>query len=192
MTYSLLDNAGGRFAINANTGVITVANGTLLDFETATSHGIQVQVTDQTGASFTKTFSLSVTNVNEAPTNETLTGGSVVGNSANGTVVGTVHGVDPDAGSILTYSLIDNADGAFAINADTGDITVADGTKLDFATGASRAIDVRVTDQGGLSFDKVFNIAVTDPAKQFVAANEHKVGQRGQFACDLGSLSDRR
>jgi len=175
LTYALLDDAGGRFAIDANTGVITVANGTLLDFETATSHGIQVQVTDQSGASFTKAFSLSVTNVNEAPTNETLTGGSVVANSANGTVVGTVHGVDPDAGSILTYALVDNAGGAFAINSGTGVITVADGTKLDFATGASRVIDVRVTDQGGLSFDKAFNIAVIDPTKQFVAANEHKV-----------------
>src|SRR5690606_27873771 len=28
-TYSLLDNAGGRFAINATTGVVTVANGSL-------------------------------------------------------------------------------------------------------------------------------------------------------------------
>ena len=135
LTYSLLDNAGGRFAINANTGVITVANGTLLDFEAATSQSINVQVKDQTGASLAKTFNIAVTNVNEAPTNETLTGGSVVGSSPNGTVVGTVHGTDPDAGSVLTYSLIDNAGGAFAINANTGVITVADSTKLDSGLG---------------------------------------------------------
>ncbi len=174
LTYSLLGNAGGAFAINANTGVITVADGTKLDFETAASQSVQVHVADQTGASLDKTFTIAVTNVNEAPTNETLTGGSVVGSSPNGTVVGTVHGTDPDAGSVLTYSLVDNAGGAFAINANTGVITVADSTKLDFAAGASRAIDVKVTDQGGLSFDKVFNIAVTDPAKEFVAVNEHK------------------
>jgi hypothetical protein len=173
-TYSLLDNAGGRFAIDANTGVITVADGTKLDFEAATGHGIGVQVKDQTGATFAKTFNLDVTNVNEAPTNETLAGGSVVGSSPNGTVVGTVSGVDPDAGAVLTYSLLDNANGAFAINANTGVITVADGTKIDFASGASRGVNVRVTDQGGLSFDKIFNIAVTDPGKQFVAANELK------------------
>ncbi|MGH6750891.1 MAG: tandem-95 repeat protein, partial [Bradyrhizobium sp.] len=176
LTYSLTNNAGGRFAIDANTGIITVANGTLLDFEAATTHGIAVQVRDQTGASFTKTFNLNVTNVNETPTNETLTGGSVVGSSANGTVVGTVTGADPDAGSVLRYALIDNAGGAFAINANTGIITVADSTKIDFAAGTSRGINVRVTDQGGLSFDKTFNIAVTDPGKQFVAANELKTG----------------
>jgi hypothetical protein len=33
VTYSLSNDAGGRFAINAATGVITVANGTLLDAE---------------------------------------------------------------------------------------------------------------------------------------------------------------
>ena len=38
VTYSLTDSAGGRFAINASSGVVTVADGTLLDFETATSH----------------------------------------------------------------------------------------------------------------------------------------------------------
>ena len=174
LTYSLLDNAGGRFAIDANTGVITVADGTKLDFEAASSQSVNVQVKDQTGASLAKTFTIAVTNVNEAPTNETLTGGLVAGSSPNGTVVGTVHGVDPDAGAVLTYSLTDNANGAFAINASTGVITVADGTQLDFAMGASRAIDVKVTDQGGLSFDKVFNITVADPTKQFVASNEHK------------------
>ena len=176
LTYTLTDNANGRFAINANTGVITVANGSLLDFETATSHNIQVQVNDQTGASFVKPFKITVGNVNEAPTDETLTGGSVVGNPTNGTSVGTVHGVDPDAGSTFTYALINNTEGAFAIDANTGNITVADGTKLVFGTANSHAIDVRVTDQGGLSFDKVFNVTVTDPMKQLVAANEHRNG----------------
>ncbi|HMS03588.1 MAG TPA: cadherin repeat domain-containing protein, partial [Gemmatimonadaceae bacterium] len=36
ITYSLVDDAGGRFAIDPATGVVTVANGGLLDFETAT------------------------------------------------------------------------------------------------------------------------------------------------------------
>ncbi len=180
LTYSLLDNAGGRFAIDANTGVITVANGSLLDFEAAASHGIRVQVKDQTGASFAKTFNITVTNVNEAPTDETLTGGSVLGNPANGTVVGTVHGIDPDAGSVLTYSLIDNAGGAFAINANTGVITVADGTKLVFGTATSHAIDVRVTDQGGLSFDKSLQHYRRRSGETARRRQRAQGGQRGQ------------
>ena len=34
VTYCLTDDAGGRFAIDANTGVVTVADGSLLDYET--------------------------------------------------------------------------------------------------------------------------------------------------------------
>src|SRR5204863_135351 len=105
LTYSLTGTAGGRFAINATTGQITVANGSLLDYETATSQTITVRVTDQGGLTFDKNFTIGVTNVNEAPTNATLSGGSVAENATNGTVVGTVAGVDPDAGSTLTYSL---------------------------------------------------------------------------------------
>jgi hypothetical protein len=41
--YSLDDNAGGRFAIDAASGVVTVADGTLLDRESAASHDITVR-----------------------------------------------------------------------------------------------------------------------------------------------------
>src|SRR5262249_12454431 len=67
-SYSLVSNAGGRFAINATSGQVTVANGTLIDFETATSHAITVRVTGQGGVTFDQPFTIAVTNVNEAPT----------------------------------------------------------------------------------------------------------------------------
>ncbi|MBS0170648.1 MAG: cadherin domain-containing protein, partial [Nitrospira sp.] len=73
--YSLTDNAGGRFAINSATGVITVANSTLLNYEAATSHSVTVRITDRAGATYSETFTINVTNVNEAPagTNSTVT-----------------------------------------------------------------------------------------------------------------------
>src|SRR6185369_1940451 len=51
VSYSLTDNAGGRFAIDAATGVVTVANGSLLNYETATSHNITVLATSTDGSS---------------------------------------------------------------------------------------------------------------------------------------------
>src|SRR5262249_47123374 len=124
LSYSLADNAGGRFAINAASGQVMVANGALLDYERAQSHTITVRVTDQGGFTFDKAFTVAVTNVNEAPTNATLSGGSVAENSANGTAVGTVTGVDPDAGAVLSYALTNDGGGRFAINAASGVITV--------------------------------------------------------------------
>ncbi len=69
----LTNDADGRFAIDANTGVITVVDGTRLDFEATNVHGISVRVTDQGGAFFDKNFTIHLNDVNEAPTSETLT-----------------------------------------------------------------------------------------------------------------------
>ncbi len=47
--YSLTNNAGGRFAINNSTGEITVANSSLLDFETNSSHTVTVRTQIKVG-----------------------------------------------------------------------------------------------------------------------------------------------
>lgn len=161
-TYSLTDNANGRFAVNASTGIVTVANGTLLDYETAASHSITVRVTDQGGLTFDKIFTIAVSNVNDAHSAATLNANTVAENAANGTVVGIVSGTDADAGATLSYSLTNSASGRFAINASTGVVTVANGTLLDYETGPSQTITVRLTDQGGLTYDKNFTINVTN------------------------------
>ncbi len=99
LTYSLLDNAGGRFSFNSATRTISVANGALLDFETATSHSITLRVTDSKG--LTADLNLTV-NVNDLPgqtftstvADETFTGGAEAdifrynGPSGNDTLIG--------------------------------------------------------------------------------------------------------
>jgi len=51
LTFSLLDSAGGRFAVDSATGLLTVADGNLLNYELASSHGITARVTDSGGLS---------------------------------------------------------------------------------------------------------------------------------------------
>jgi hypothetical protein len=61
------NDAGGRFGIAA--GQLVVANGTLLDYEAATSHQITIRTTDQGGLTFDKTFTIDVNYVDTlAPT----------------------------------------------------------------------------------------------------------------------------
>ncbi|HMO93104.1 MAG TPA: DUF4347 domain-containing protein, partial [Pirellulaceae bacterium] len=54
---------GGAFAINTSTGVITVANGSLLDFETHASHTIIVRVTDGDGEWIEQAFMVELQDV---------------------------------------------------------------------------------------------------------------------------------
>jgi uncharacterized delta-60 repeat protein len=68
-----------------------------------------------------------------------------------------------DATDPLTYSIqSQTVAGAFAIDADSGEITVADGALLDFESNATHTITVRVNDIGGLSYDEAFTVALKD------------------------------
>src|SRR5262249_2845110 len=62
-TYTMVNSAGGRFKIVGSQ--IRVDNGTLLDFETATSHTIRVRTTDLANAFFEKDFTIQVSDVFE-------------------------------------------------------------------------------------------------------------------------------
>ncbi len=137
ITYSLDDNAGGRFAIDGSTGVVTVADGTLLDREAAASHNITVRATSSDGSSNTQVMTINLNDVDEFDvgpiTDSDATANAVDENAANGTVVGvTALASDADAtNNTITYTLDDNAGGRFAIDGSTGVVTVADGTLLD-------------------------------------------------------------
>jgi VCBS repeat-containing protein len=269
-TYSLTDNAGGRFAINSSTGQLTVANASLLNYESATSHTVTARVTDSGGLTYDETFTINVTDVNEAapritsngggataliniaenstavtrvtasdadtrqtlgysivggadaakftinsstgalsfvsapnyeaptdsggnniydvtvqvsdgnggvdsqaisvtvtavnerPTDLSLSANTIAEHAANGTVVGTVSGTDPDAGDTKSYSLTNTAGGRFAINRTTGALTVANSTLLNYEAATSHAVTVRVTDRGGLTYDETFTINLTN------------------------------
>ncbi|WP_211825544.1 tandem-95 repeat protein [Kistimonas asteriae] len=91
-----------------------------------------------------------------------LGGNQVHENANHGTLVGRASATDAEDGTTLTYELVNDASGRFAIDATTGDITVADGTRLDHETDASHTIRVRVTDSGSLTAEQDMVIQVQD------------------------------
>lgn len=164
-TFSLTADAGGRFGISGSN--LVVANGSLLNREAASSHSITVRATDADGLTFDKAFTITVTNVNEAPTGIALSASSIIEGAANGTIVGSLTRTDPDAGDTGTFSLDDDAGGRFAIvatGATTANLVVADGSLLDYGTAQSHAITARFTDAGGLFTTQAFTISVLEVA----------------------------
>ena len=85
---------------------------------------------------------------NQAPTAGNQTFG-LPENSANGTVVGTVSGTDPEGGTVKYAITAGNSNGAFTINASTGQITVANTTALDYETTPSFNLTVAAIDPDG-------------------------------------------
>ncbi len=173
-------SAVGNFAVTnatANSPVYTLVSGTgatnnasftivgnqlrtaaSFNFEAKSSYSIRVRMTSANGLDVQQIFTINVTNVNETPTNITISNDSVSKSAPIGTQVGLLTGIDPDAGQTFTFSLVagsgatDNA--KFQI--------VGNSLRTAAALSGRRAsIRIRVTDQNGLSFDKVFSIRLT-------------------------------
>ena len=64
VTYSLTDDAGGQGQIDPLTGVVSVLDPTLLDYETSTSHALTVQAESSDGSTSDTTFTVSLTDDN--------------------------------------------------------------------------------------------------------------------------------
>ena len=158
-TFSLLNDAGGRFEI-ANGNEIVLAADMALDFEGQATHAIAVRVTDASGLSRDETFTITVGDVNEAPNALTLTGGTVLESASEGTVVGTLLATDPDGGDNLNLALSDDAGGLFVLVGNQ--IQIAAGAVLDFEASATHTVAVEVTDSGGLTLTETFTITVGD------------------------------
>jgi hypothetical protein len=200
LTYAITSgNTGGAFAIDAATGVITVANA-ILDFETIPSYSLTVQVTDNGTPvlSSSATVTINLTDLNEVPVINPQTF-SVAENRPVGHVVGTVVATDQDFGQSLTFAIVaGDPMGMFAIDANTGVITTATST-LNFEATPQFNLIVQVTDNGTpvLSATAPITINVLDlneqpvilaPTTFSVAENRpvgHVVGQLMAFDQDF-------
>ncbi len=163
VSYSLDDDAGGRFAVNATTGVVTV-NGSL-DAETSTSHNITVRATSDDASFDTRVFTISVTDISEFDISSISDSDSAAETVAENVAVGTVVGVtgfadDADVGDTASYSLDNDAGGLFIIDSLTGVVTV--NATLDAETSTSHNITVRATSTDTSFSTRDFRIAVTD------------------------------
>ena len=170
VTYSLSDDAGGLFTIDANTGVITVANA--LDYETATSHSVTVLATSSDTSTSSQAFTINVTDVNEFAVGPVTDSNAAADTVAEDAIVGTTVGItalatDADGTDTVTYSLSDDAGGLFTIDANTGVITVANA--LDYETATSHSVTVLATSSDTSTSSQAFTINVTD-------VNEFAVG----------------
>ncbi|NCT52976.1 MAG: hypothetical protein GPJ04_17640, partial [Microcystis aeruginosa G13-03] len=103
-----------------------------------------------------------------APTNLSLSNNSIAENQAIATVIGNFSSVDPNTGDVFIYTLIhgegstDNA--LFAIQ--NGQLK--SNTVFDYETKNNYSIRVRVTDQGGLFFEKSLTINITDVSESSI------------------------
>lgn len=98
---------------------------------------------------------------NHAPVDIGLSNATIPENQPTTTTIGTLSTSDPDAGNSFTYALV-----AGTGSTDNGLFTISGASlrsaiSFDYETRTSCSIRVRSTDQGALSTEKAFTIAIT-------------------------------
>lgn len=145
-----------RFEIVGNQ--LKLKTGETLNKELESTISLQITVQDQGGAGipFDKTFTITVDNVNEAPTDITLSNAIVVENSP-GAVIGNVGVADPDAGDTHTWSV---DDARFEIVGTQ--LKLRNTQSLNHEAATTITIEITATDQGGsgIAYQESFDITV--------------------------------
>lgn len=192
VTYSLVSDSFGLFAIESTTGVVTVAGG--LDYESASSHWITVRATSVDGSWSDTSWQIMVTDVNEFPVSGSVdvdASPNQVGEHATfGTTVGiTASASDGDLLDIVLYSLADSAEGRFSIDPLTGVVFVVGG--LDYEVANQHGITVRAISLDGSWSETDFLIQVLDDndAPVDVSLGPSSIGEHASVGQVIGTLS---
>ena len=138
----------------------------------STTDSFTYTVSDGNGGTDTATVTITVNGANDAPTNISLSNGSVAENQPAGTTVGSFSTADSDTGETFSYSLVsgtgDNDNTSFTIVGNS----LRTAAVFDYETKNSYSIRVRTTDSGALYYEKVFIIAVSQGNDQPVAVDD--------------------
>ncbi|MEQ8472152.1 MAG: cadherin domain-containing protein, partial [Marinoscillum sp.] len=145
LTYSIVSgNDLGAFQVDANTGELSVAEASILDFENNPTFELSVKVSDGE-LTDEGTITINLIGINEAP----LVGDqsfNVDENSPTETVVGTIAASDPE-GDDLTFSITSGNDlGAFQVDANTGELSVTQASLFNFEVNPSFSLKLEVSD----------------------------------------------
>ncbi|MCE5228932.1 cadherin domain-containing protein [bacterium] len=158
--YALPYANGGKFSISGN----QIKVGASLNYESTSTIMVTVKSTDNGGLSVTKDITISVTNVNEAPTDILMIAFPVNKNSVvNDLLVANLATIDPDAAQAFAYTFTapnNNAGGRFKIV--SGTIRVANAAQIKADSQIDYPVTIRSTDQGGLGFTKSFTIRISN------------------------------
>ncbi len=134
------------------------------------AHAVNFTVTDEHGASSSGTLYVGVEGSNDTVSMVVDTNpgdNSIAEDAIAGTPVGLVAGANDADGDAVHYSIVDSdgnavTDGAFAVDADTGVVTVNDPEQIDYETADSHDITIQATSADGSTSQQSFTVGVTD------------------------------
>ena len=162
-------SCAGAFTVDASTGVVTVADTTAVDFETASTCTLTARATSDDGTTASTTFTVTITDSNEipvqAPTDSDEASNEVSEAASQGDSVGiTAIATDGDPTDSVTYTITSQScAGALQItDSASGVVTVADATALDYESSTTCTLTVLATSTDGSTAESTFTLDILD------------------------------
>ncbi|MDX6580830.1 MAG: large repetitive protein, partial [Solirubrobacterales bacterium] len=193
-TYTLVAGTGstdnGSFQIAGN----QLQSNAMFDKETKGTYDIRVRTTDNgsPNQNFEKQFTITIGDVNDAPTNLALSPSSIPENQPTNTTVGTLSTTDQDLpGDTFNYTEVtgtgdnDNADFTIVGN------QVRTVPQFDFETKSSYTIRVQTDDNHGGTFAKAVPISITNANEQptDIQLSSNSIPENSGAGATIGNLS---
>ncbi len=139
----------------------------VFNFEVRSNYVIEITTNDGNGGVFTKEFTISVNDINEAPVDIRLSNASIDENRSAESFIGYFTTEDADLSDSHTITMVGDDAASFLIELEfvegPGNVYVLrSAEEFDYETKNQYTIDITSTDQGGLSLTENFIIEVVD------------------------------
>ncbi|MFM6548291.1 MAG: beta strand repeat-containing protein, partial [Microcystis panniformis] len=157
-TFSLINNASGRFAIVNNQ--LVVADGSLLDYETNTQHTIRVKATDNTGLSYERNLTISISNVADDLAGVLSFTTSAFSVNENGTAANavTLQRTNGSEGTVSVNVLLSNGTAVFPDDYNSLAVPVV------FAPGeTSKTVTLPIVNDSDFEGNETLNLTLSSP-----------------------------
>ena len=160
VTYSLSNNAGGLFAIDSSSGVVTVAWSELFDYETAQSHQIAVTAKPPSdGSSTSQVYTINILDFNEFAITQVTDSDANTNEVSEAALAGTIVGVtafaeDLDLSKVLHMRSPMIRQAPLQLMRQTGVVTLATAGVLDFETVPTIDLEITATSDDGSGSSK--------------------------------------
>lgn len=187
--YQLVPNGAssagnGQFTINGNQ--LVVAND--INFEITPQLSINVQTVDLGGLSYEKSFVITVTDVNDAPTAVLLSNTVIDEQLPMGSLVGILSSLDEDANDSHTYTFVNGSGDADNASFEIVGSVLTTAAVLDFNAQPQHFIRIRSTDSHGAFTEETFVIDLNDAnqAPTAIALSNASIAENNAIGAMVG------
>ncbi|MFT5914248.1 MAG: gliding motility-associated-like protein [Bacteroidia bacterium] len=189
-TYSLMAGVGDADNLAFKTVGSQLLTDSIFDFERKKTYQIRVKSTDAGGLFFEKAFTISIQNVNDAPTKINYTSKSIEENQAIGTSVGTLSTEDQDVSDSHIYSIVGGTGQAFFL---IENALVKTNQLLDFESDSLYTLSIQTRDANGLTYAQTDTIKIIDinDSPTDIAISENRVFENLPVGTGFGKFSAR-